>query len=66
MEGTTSLWIINGFIVVALCWFYLYFYTMFEAIAKLNDDLITIIKNGEEKPNHEGQTTLDDYFTEEE
>jgi len=66
MEATTTLWIFNAFIVGVLGWFYFYFYTMFSAIADLNDELISIINNGKNTPKDEGQTTLDDYFTEEE
>ena len=65
MDETTSLWIFNVFVIGALGWFYYYFYTMFNAIADLNDDLISII-NGKRPQEDKGQKTLTEFFPTEE
>jgi hypothetical protein len=65
MESTTSLWLFNLFIVGMFGWFYFYFHSMFNAVADLNDELISII-NGKKPQEDEGQTALTDFFPEEE
>lgn len=37
-----ELWSFNVFLVASMVWFYYYFYSMFNAIADLNDRLITM------------------------
>ena len=65
MEPATSLWLFNVFVIAAFGWFFFYFYSMFHAIADLNDDLISLL--GLKKPlEDEGQMTLTEFFPEEE
>ncbi len=64
MDSTTSLWLFDAFVIGMLGWFYYYFYSMFHAIADVNDKLISML-NKTEKKEDEGQMKLTD-FTEEE
>lgn len=64
MDSTTSLWLFNAFFVGTLGWFFFYFYSMFHAIADVNDKLIAMLHRTEDKED-EGQMKLTD-FTEEE
>lgn len=64
MEHTTSLWLFNLFTIVMLGWLFFYFYSMFHAIADLNDSLIAIIQKAEDKEDMEGQTKLSDFIEE--
>ena len=65
MDSITSLWLFDAFVVGMLGWFYYYFYSMFHAIADMNDQLIAMLRKTEAKEHEEGQTKLTD-FTEEE
>ena len=65
MDSTTSLWLFDAFVVGMLGWFYFYFYSMFHAIADVNDKLIAMINRTDDKRDDEGQMKLTD-FTEEE
>ena len=66
MEGTTPLWAFNVFIILLLGWFYHYFYSMFNAVADLNDTLIGLMNKSNEVQKDRGQTTLDEFLPEEE
>ena len=65
MDSTTSLWLFDAFVVGMLGWFYFYFYSMFHAIADVNDKLIAMINRTDDEGDDEGQMKLTD-FTEEE
>ena len=65
MDGTTSLWLFNVFVVGMLAWFYYYFYTMFYAIADMNDQIIAMLQKTEAEGHEEGQTKLSDFIEEE-
>ena len=66
MEGTTPLWAFNVFVMVLFVWFYYYFYSMFNAIADLNDSLIGLMTKSNDLQEDEAQTTLTEFFPEEE
>ena len=65
MDATTPLWAFNVFVILMLGWLYHYFWTMFNAIADMNDKLISII-NGEETQEDEMQMKLDKWLDSEE
>jgi len=66
MEGTTPLWAFNVFVMGLFVWFYYYFYSMFNAIADLNDSLIGLMMKSNDLQEDEAQTTLTEFFPEEE
>ena len=66
MEGTTPLWIFDAFLVGMIGWLYFYFYSLFNAIADVNDKLISMLQRTEDKEHEEGQMKLSDFIEEEE
>jgi hypothetical protein len=65
MNSITSLWLFDAFVVCMLGWFYFYFYSMFHAIADVNDKLIAMLHKTEAKDNEDGQMKLSDFIEEE-
>jgi len=67
MDATTPLWAFNVSLILLLGWLYHYFWTMFNAIAHLNDSLIGLMtKSNDRQEEDKSQTTLNEFFPEEE
>lgn len=61
----TSLWLFNVFVIFMFGWFYFYFYSMFVALADINEDLISLVHKKTNNGEVEGQTKLSDFIEEE-
>ena len=61
MDGITSLWLFNIFVVGMMAWLYYYFWSMFHAIAEMNDTLIEIIGVKKSPEEDEMQQKLDKF-----
>jgi hypothetical protein len=66
MDITVSLFFFDIFLLVGMCWFYFWFYSMFSALADMNDELIALVHKKGKDSEDVGQTKLSDFIEEEE
>ena len=66
MDGITSLWMFNIFVVGMMVWLYYYFWSMFHAVAEMNDTLIGIIGVKQSPEEDDMQQKLDKWLDSEE
>jgi len=63
-----EIWTFNVFLVASMVWMYHYFFSLFNAVADVNDRLISMWKEkmSEEEVLESGQVKLEEFMGEEE
>jgi len=63
-----EIWTFNVFLVASMVWMYHYFFSLFNAVADVNDRLISMWKEkmSEEEVPESGQVKLEEFMGEEE